>query len=290
MGINIMREDQEDNVQFSMRLDEEIEEAVIANDVDDLRIEKLNHRVTLISILIPVLIVVILGITYLDIKRRVVRTEDSGQLTAQTLSESLQSRFSTLSVGQAMIEENFLRLKDQTEQSIAKVQVNLKKLDETLEKSSKQMVRRQDMNTATAKLANSIDAMEQAVESVKQQLQALDLSFQQQLGALEQSVTDGAEQFSVLMGKLDQLEQNKIDKASLDLALKLEILKLKQAVNVRLDDTQSALTASQSEIKTLKRQIAALKAAQKAAAASRTVSPPSPSSPGGGLQEQTIKR
>jgi chromosome segregation ATPase len=181
-------------------------------------------------------------------------------------------------------------LKDQTEQSIAKVQVNLKKLDETLEKSSKQMVRRQDMNTATAKLANSIDAMEQAVVSVKQQLQALDLSFQQQLGALEQSVTDGAGQYSVLMGKLDQLEQNKIDKASLDLALKLEILKLKQAVNARLDDTQSALTASQSEIKTLKRQIAALKAAQKAAAASRTVSPPSPSSPGGGLQEQTIKR
>lgn len=285
-----MREDQEDNVQFSMRRDEDIEEAVIANDVDDLRIEKLNHRVTLISILIPVLIVVILGVTYLDIKRRVVRTEDSGQLTAQTLSESLQSRFSTLSVGQAMIEENFLRLKDQTEQSIAKVQVNLQKLDETLEKSSKQMVRRQDMNTTTGKLVNSIDAMEQAVESVKQQLQALDLSFQQQLGALEQSVTDRAEQFSVLVEKLDQLEQSKIDKASLDLAIKLEILKLKQAVNVRLDDTQSALKASQSEIKTLKRQIAALKAAQKAAAAAPTVNSFSPLSPGGDLQEQTIKR
>ena len=285
MGIEPMQEEQEGDIQFKMRRDEDVAETAMQTQVDDLRIEKLNHRMTLISILIPVLIVVILGVAYLDIKRRVVRTEDSGQLTAQTLSEDLQSRFSSLSVSQAMIIENFARLKDQTEQSMAKVQVNLKKLDDRLEQSSKSMVSRSDMKTTASKLDKGLDNMGQSIEALNQRLQTLDQTIQQQLSQLKQTLDGTAGQIAGLEDNLTLLKEAKIDKGTLDLALKLETLKLKQLFNVRLDEAQSKIEKTQSGIKSLERQIAKLKAAPRAAAGPA----PAPSAPGA-LEEQTIQK
>jgi DNA repair exonuclease SbcCD ATPase subunit len=282
-----MQGQEEDHIQFTMRRDENVEEAVIPNQVDDLRIEKLNHRMTLISILIPVLIVVILGVAYLDIKRRVVRTEDSGQLTAQTLSEDLQSRFSSLSVGQAMIEENFSRLKDQTEQSIAKVQVNLKNLDDSVKKSGKSMASRSDMKATAAKMDKGLADLSLTIEALNQQLQTMTQSMQQQFGQLDQSLGDASDRMAGLEEKLTLLEEAKIDKASLDLALKLETLKLKQVFNARMDEIQSRMDESQSRIKALERQIAKLKASRRA---QTPIAPKPAPSASPALEEQTIKQ
>ena len=290
-----MRDEQEDNIQFKMRMDGEVEESVIPSQVDDLRIEKLNYRMTLISILIPVLIVVILGVAYLDIKRRVVRTEDSGQMTAQTLSEDLQSRFSSLSLGQATIEENFARLKDQSEQSIAKVQVNLNKLENLQQQSSKTMASRSDMKSTAAKLEKNLDRLDQSIkaldqqtQALDQQMQALDQSMKQELKALTQSLAHTSDQFAGINTKLSELEASKIDKAALDLSLKLEILKLKQVFNSRMDATQSKVDDVQSKIKAIERQIAASKSVQSAVVPQPAAPSPFPSS-SGSLEEQTIK-
>ena len=289
-----MQDEHKDNIQFKMRLDEEVEASVIENQVDDLRIEKLSHRMTLITILIPVLIVVILGVAYLDIKRRVVRTEDSGQLTAQTLSEDLQSRFSSLSVGQAMVEENYARLKDQTEQSLAKVQVNLKKLDDHLRKldsnvkdSSKRMVSRSDMNTTAAKMDKSLDNLGLSIEEIKEQLQTLDDSLQQQLGQLGQTIGTTGESLAGLEQKLTQLQEEKLDKTAVELALKLEILKFKQSLNVTMDEHQASIAENRNELKALKEQVTRLKAASSVPPPAARENLPSPS---GSLQEQTIQK
>ena len=287
-----MQDEKEDNIQFKMRSDGDIEEAVIPNQVDDLRIEKLNHRMTLISILIPVLIVVILGVAYLDIKRRVVRTEDSGQMTAQNLSEDLQSRFSSLSLGQAMIEENFARLKDQSEQSMAKVQVNLSKLDDMLQQSSKTMVSRSDMKTTAARMEKNIESLSQSIKTLDAQLQTLDQYMRQELQQLAQNLAGSSAQIAGLTEKLNELNTTKIDKATLDLALKLETLKQKQVFNSRIDATQSKTDDLQSKLKALELQVLSLKRAQTLLPVGpplNAVPTPSKPSSSGSLEEQTIK-
>ena len=128
-----MNEDLEENGQFKMRAgdtDEPIDESVIPTTVDELRLEKLNTRVTVISILIPVLIVIVLVIAYLDIKKRVVHTEDTGSINVQKLSQDLESRFSSLSVRQAELEQNLTALVQKSDQAAARMEVKLKKMED----------------------------------------------------------------------------------------------------------------------------------------------------------------
>ncbi len=279
-----MDENQEENVHFRMRLDEAVEDAVIPTQVDELRIEKLNHRITFIGILIPVLIVIILAVAYLDIKRRVIRTEDTGAVTAQNLTEDLESRFSTLSLKQAHIEEALAKLLDQTNQSIAKAQVNLQKMDERLKQSRSTMVSQKEMKSASQKIDRNLANVAKSLEEVNLQVDALTQSFQSRIGQAEQTVAQQGNRLAELKEVLSNLERNKIDKAALDLALKLEVLKIKQIYNAQLDEIQGRLKAME--------QRAARQSAKPQAPSTSGAPPPpvpAPAEPDQ-LQEQTITR
>ena len=129
-----MKQIDDEDVKFQMRMDkvrdevEEPEEPVVQTEVHELKLEKINQRVTLISILIPVLIVVVLVITYLDIKKRVVRTEDTGASEFQKLSTDLESRFSSLSLRQAKLEEAMTTMTEQNDKDVAAIRTRLDKL------------------------------------------------------------------------------------------------------------------------------------------------------------------
>ena len=62
---------QDDTSRFTIRGAQTEPDAVYMADADNLRIEKLSTRVTLVAVLIPCLLVVVLVIAYLDIKNRV---------------------------------------------------------------------------------------------------------------------------------------------------------------------------------------------------------------------------
>ncbi len=278
-----MNENLEDNGQFKMRLDEEVDETPIPTDVDDLRIEKLSHRMTMITILIPVLLVVVLAITYMDIKKRVIQTEDSGQLTAENLSKDLESRFENLTMAQRLIEENLARLKDQSDQSVAKVQINLKKLDDRLKSTGRKMVSQKDMKATATKLDQNVDNVSKSVEELKVQMAQITETLQPRITELQNALSENKTQMNQLNQSLSAMEQNKIDKAALDLALKLEVLKLKRSQKAQIEDLQS-------QIKALQRKVArpAPKPVPPKPAPAPSSTPPSPQTQQ--LEEQTISR
>jgi DNA repair exonuclease SbcCD ATPase subunit len=283
-----MDEERDEDVHFRMISDEEADDNVIPAQADELRIEKLSQRMTLISILIPVLIVVILGIAYLDIKRRVIHTEDTGAETAHHLSEDLESRFSSLSLSQAHLQEALDKARDQTNQSLAKAQVNLKKLDEKLDKTHRAMVNQKELQAVSRKLNQNLDNLAQATGEIKAQLDLLSQSLPSRLEQLDQRTTDLSNRLTDLKGAIADIDNNKIDKAALDLALRMEILKTKKAFDVRLEELRD-------QIQSLKQR--SPERTQKRSAPSRTPTvsktpqakeTPAPSDDGK-LQEQTIR-
>jgi DNA repair exonuclease SbcCD ATPase subunit len=284
----MINEDNNENVQFKMRLDGEVEDAVIPAQVDELRIEKLSHRITLISVLIPVLIVVILVIAYIDIKRRVIRTEDTGAVTVQHLSQDLESRFSTLSLGQAHLEEALAKFQDQTNQSLAKAQVNLKKLDDGLKQFRSAMVSQKEMKTAFEKTDQRLANVAHSTEEIKAQIDMLDQSVQARLAQLDQKAAELGTRLDDSKETLANLEKNKIEKAALDLALKLEILKIKQIFNAQMDDLQAQLQTLEQKVA---RQSVVHPTLSPAPAVSKTPPSKAPASSTDSekLQEQTIK-
>lgn len=281
-----MNDNLEDNGQFKMRLDEDVEETPIPTDVDDLRIEKLSHRMTMITILIPILLVVVLVIAYLDIKKRVIQTEDTGQLTAENLSKDLESRFEKLTMAQQMIEENLARLKDQSDQSVAKVQINLKKLDDRLKSTGRKMVSQKAMKATTAKLDQNVDNVAKSIEELKVQVAQITETLQPRITELQTALSDNKSQMDQLNQSLSSIEQNKIDKAALDLALKLEVLKIKRAQKAQIEDLQSQLKALERKIA----RPAPATSPPKPTAAPSSTAPSPPSGQPQKLEEQTIGR
>jgi chromosome segregation ATPase len=285
----MMDEEHDENVHFRMIPDDEAEENVIPAQVDELRIERLNQRMTLISILIPVLIVVILGIAYLDIKRRVIHTEDTGAQTVQHLSEDLESRFSSLSLSQAHLEEAFAKMQDQTNQSLAKAQVNLKKMDDALDQTRKAMVGQKDLQAVSRRTNQGVANVARSVDEIKAQVDQINQSLSSGLGQLGQRMAELDAKLLQFQEKLSSIENSKIDKAAMDLALKLEILKSKRAFEAQIEELRAQIQSlRQASVKSSKRQ--PVSSPSPATSKSSLMKEPPGSTDSGKLQEQTIDR
>lgn len=244
-----MDEKPKNNGQFKMRMDGPADDNVIPTQVDDLRIEKLSTKVTIISIIIPVLIVVVLTIAYLDMKKRVLRTQDTGTSGVENLSKDVESRFSTLSIRQANLEELIKKMGADNNKAIARIQVKLKRLDDASKRLKKETVSMSLLESKTANLQKEIGNVAQAAETSSTQVAEMNQGVKEQMEQISTKATQNQARMAQIDEKLTGLDQTKIDKASLDLALKLEILKLKQTHKAQLDDIQE-------RIRTLERRLA----------------------------------
>ncbi len=285
-----MDDQNKDQGKFKMRLDTEVEESPAAGQVDELRMEKLSQRVTMISILIPVLIVVVLIIAYMDIKQRVIRTEDTGTSGVQNLSKDMESRFSTLSLRQAKLEELLKQTSDMNNQSLAKIQVNLNKLKDQLKGVGKGLASKKELNDKLDPITKKIDNLSGAMDESHAGFAEVNQQMQTALSQIGATLDDRSNQIKQIQEKVNGLDQEKIDKAALDLAMKLEMLKIKQSFIERLDDIDARIKTLETNIISQRQ---ASPAPQKMPAKPVPSPPPKPSAPtapdGGQIQEQPIQ-
>ncbi len=271
-----MDDQDKDQGKFKMRLDTDEDEAPVAGQVDELRMEKLSQRVTMISILIPVLIVVILIIAYMDIKQRVLRTEDTGVSGVQNLSKDMESRFSTLSLRQAKLEEMLKQTSDMNNQSLAKIQVNLKKLKDQLNSVGKGLASKKDLNAKLDPIVKKIENLSGAMDESSAGFAEVNQQMQTALSQMGETLSGRGDQIKQLQEKVNGLDQEKIDKPALDLAMKLEMLKVKQSFIERLDDIEARIKTLETKMISQRR---TAPAPQKMPAKPVPSAPPKPSAP-----------
>jgi chromosome segregation ATPase len=279
-----------DHRQFKMQLDAEVDDSPITNQVDELRMEKLNQRVTIISILIPVLIVVILFIAYMDIKQRVIRTEDTGVSGVQNLSKEVESRFSTLSLRQAKLEELLKQTSDVNNQSLAKIQVKLKKLEDSANKAGKGLASKKELNSKIDPIKLQIGNLSKSMDETNTNFAEVDRQIQSTLTQMGEKLGNREDQITQLQEKLAGLDQEKIDKSALNLAMKLEMLKIKQTYKTQLEDIEDRIKRLEAKIKA--RQTAATPPRQKPAKTTPEARPQQPTAPepsGQQIKEQPIQ-
>lgn len=246
MGIQAMIEEREDNKQFRMRLEdpsEMVEERVIPAEINELKLEKISQRVTLISVLIPVLIVIVLVITYLDIKKRVTQTEDTGNIEFQKLSGDLESRFSSLSVRQARIEDAMQKLSAETDQANAALQIRLQKLDDLIKKATGNTVTQKDFETTKAEIVKQINEVVNSSNEASQQVATIAQKIKDQMEQLTQSMEAINTKMSEVDRQMARLEENKIDKPTMDLSLRLEALRIQNELKAQIEALQAQINS-----------------------------------------------
>jgi chromosome segregation ATPase len=262
---------------FRLSFDEDGEEEErhrqIQADIEDLRVDKLSQRVTLITILIPILIAVILGVTYLDIKRRVISTETSGSKGFESLSRDLESRFSSLSLRQAELEEAFDKESARLNEASAAMGVRIKETDAALKALTAAAVSQKALEKTAAQtlaaLEKKLAPLSQQLASTQDQVTAQGRDTVARLAELEgllsamdpiladlrASIQSLNAELAPLSREIETLSTEKIGKEQMDLALKLDRLRIisdlqaeDKRLEQRLGEVSRQLTVVRGEL------------------------------------------
>jgi DNA repair exonuclease SbcCD ATPase subunit len=218
--------------QFKLRMDNGPTESLYAEERNDLKLEKLTQKVTIISILIPVLIGVILIISYLDIKSRVTTVQDTGESGVQSLSQNLESRFSSLSLKYAALEEAFNQKMEQTAKTQRTLQKKLFEAEKSIRWLSKIKASKKTFEQKNADVETHLEAIRTDLQTLDSNLSSLDQSVKQELVALvalvEKSGNTMLDLQAQVSEKIDRTETEKMIKAQKqDLMASIEALGLR---------------------------------------------------------------
>lgn len=218
--------------QFKMRMDSGSTESLYAEERSDLKLEKLTQKVTLMSILIPVLIGVILVISYLDIKSLVSTVKDTGESGVQSLSQNLESRFSSLSVKFASLDESLNQKIETAEKARLSLQKRMNEAEKSVRWLNKIKTAKKTFDEKNAAVETSLEAIRTDLQTLDANLTSLDQSVKKELADLvalvEKSSTTLIGFQAQVSGKIDREETRKLlDKQKQELLARLESMGLK---------------------------------------------------------------
>ena len=286
--------------------DDEYPESLYQEELNDLRVEKINQRVTIITILLPCLIGVILFIAYRDLTGRVSQSEFSGSKEVQALSEELEDKFKNIATQFTTVQASLDERITPIEKTITDLNENFKKLNiidenlkQNLDKSgttlktiSASKVDKKEHAAAIEKINKSLSLIRKELEalasinndirSLSSEMQAIDQRLKKDLTSLSETMAKSDNDLIQIQNDLVKLADRKLDKASLE----LEILKARKNYERTLDETVIKLDRRMDsllkKIKQLERNLRQLEAA-----ATQTATPKTPKT--GEIIEQEIK-
>ena len=244
--------DDEQYPSFKFEGDDEPEpdQKVYEDDIKDRKVEKLSHRVTIITILLPVLIGVIFYIAYRDVTSRVSQSQDVGAMEIQNLTSQLEENFSALSAKYGELETALTEKLASLEKVDKAMKENLKQAEATVAKINATKADKKDQQQVVAKIESALgpirneikglSAMRNDLKSISAEVASLDKDMQQRLSAISTNVDKALSDLTRIQSDLSTVSNKKLDKD----ALQLELLKARKSFQRDLDVTKSAMDKS----------------------------------------------
>jgi hypothetical protein len=286
----------DDASRFTIRDGEDEAESIYIADAENLRIEKLSTRVTLVAVLIPCLLVIVLAIAYLDIKTRVISTQNTGSMGVQKLSKDLESRFSNLSLKQAKMEVQLDKHAQTLETATAAMQVNLKKATTELKRVIDGKLDPTELKAFSISTEASIADLQKDMADLNAAFNKFDEELAAQILLMAKGLNKDQDRLSEIDKKTRQLEKEKLSKESMDLALGLERLALQEMIKDRIREIDKKMAILNKRVEVLSQRLdKQSRQAPPVPSSAVTPTPPppparSPSTPSGSanIVEQTI--
>ncbi|MCK5205205.1 MAG: hypothetical protein KAR15_15085, partial [Desulfobacterales bacterium] len=240
-------DEQYSKFKFNGEDEPESEQTLYQDEAKDRRVEKLSHRVTIISILIPVLIGVVFYIAYRDITSRVSQSQDTEAMEIQNLSIQLEENLAALSIKYGDLEAALTQKLAALEKVDKAMKTNLKKAEVTVAKINATKANKKDQQDAIARLNTALNPIRNELKTlaplrndlkaVTTELASLDKDLQQQLSTLSKNVDKALKNLTKIQSDMSVLSDRKLDRDS----LQLELLKAKKSYQRDLDLTKSAI-------------------------------------------------
>ncbi|MDJ0831435.1 MAG: hypothetical protein QNI92_16400, partial [Desulfobacterales bacterium] len=247
---------------FKIDLDEELEDPLYREQVQEIqqqKVEKLGQRVTLFGIIITVLISVICIIAYLDIKRRVLNYQSAGAQQTQTISQDLASKFSSLSVQYAQVQDEFSQNLKSFDGKINNLSKKLTGIEKSIKSIKSTKSDRKELKQAITNFNKSLVPMRDDLNQMMTDIQSLDRTIQQEIsdvaGALR-SVTDRAiklkTDIETMSAEVDTIADNQLDEQMLAQAIRSAQKKNQDQLDVIIRRFETKIAALQKKIDQVK--------------------------------------
>ena len=281
--------------EFRIRLNEEdASESLLLNEMVNQRFVKLSHRITLTTFLIPVLLAIVLFFGYMDIKKRIGTYEHSGSRGVETLSQDLESRFSSLSVKMATLEADFTARLSIAQKATQTIQTTLDQTDISLNKALKTLAAAKVDKTELAALVDGrTAAVQTTLKGLTPDFKPLETELTEALAAVNQDMDLLTKRLAELQESLSELAALSISERKADeQELERRLTGQRKAFQNHVDELTTLLNRNDDKIEAL---ILRMNALQKDFSRLAAPSPPfQPKStgvlpPGKSISEDTLQ-
>jgi septal ring factor EnvC (AmiA/AmiB activator) len=287
--------------------------SVLTEQIEYQRFEKLNQRVTIITILIPILIGIMIFIGYWNIRQMVSQTQDMGAKELTSLAQNLESTISNISIKQAKLEETLAgKIADQ-EKLQASVHASIKKIEATVQDSIKKMeatvqnsVKKTETSLAEIQaakadkkdVAGEVSGMDSKLAAVQKDLKTgldklhadiktIDKKMSDELAKSFDTVNNVTTRIAECQADISLLSAEKADRKLTEAALKNQEKHLQDQTNQLLRNLESKMESLNASIKDLERSRSAIEKNPPSPASRKSQS--GPPSAGSGGSKVTIK-
>ncbi len=249
---------EKESKKFEISMDDEVPEFQTQEDFDDQKIEKLHKRITRISIIIPCLVVLIIFAGYFDLKKNLSSINTEGNMGVQTLSKELESKFSSLSIKEAKIEETLDKKIEALEKATSSLQASSKEADTAIRYI--RSARKKDNESsegAIQQIENKLASIVKDLDKISSDLNAMDKTFSAKLAILSQSTDSSKNALQTIRSDISSIKSSKADLTALKDQQKVYQLALRQltssleerikSVEKRLNELKKVQTSSKKQ-------------------------------------------
>lgn len=229
---------------FKMSKEEKSPDSLYGEEVLALRIEKVNQKVTLFSILVPCIVGVIILIAYLDLRSRVAEVNTSKQSDVQTITEDLEKRLDSIKKEYADLESSLDKKISYIDKNTYLIKETLAKSDKTLKNLKSSKVDKKEQDALIAQLDNKIVPIQKGMNEISAKIETLEQVLNAKMGTLSKSVDKSNTDIA-------NLSTNKMDKDSLDIKLLNDKKHYQQLINQMQKDLQGKIISLQNKINAL---------------------------------------
>ncbi|OQY02126.1 MAG: hypothetical protein B6I26_02020 [Desulfobacteraceae bacterium 4572_130] len=196
-------------IKNEQHINNEIAVSMHYKEINDLKIEKIETRVTIISIIIPCLIVIILLFAYFDIKERVINVQSTGENKVKIIAEDIEAKLNKINLDitefKKFIAVKLPEITKNLKKSQKNVTVNKKNIS-TINKTEKLFKKKLNNfeNDIQKNISPLNDLIQTNLSNIKMLIETL-TKYQQELAFIQIDI-------SVTQKQLKQILQNQIKK------------------------------------------------------------------------------
>jgi predicted nucleic acid-binding Zn-ribbon protein len=246
--------DEKETSEFKIRIDKERPEHYFQEAKKDLRFEKLNQRVAIISILVPCIIVLLIIYSYFDIRNKISGVHDSGIVEIEKLSKDFDKKISGLSLQYSKLEESF----DKRMTTADKTNYSMKShLENLIKKTEETKMDKTELASAISALNSQISNLKTDLSAVSSKIKDTNINLSQKISDLSKALVKTESELSKLQANISIMLSGKADKKELELFARdqlkqyqNELSRLSREFEVKIETIRKQLIAFEKRIET----------------------------------------